>query len=27
LCDVKGLLANIVPFTVLFYGVHSSFYY
>jgi hypothetical protein len=25
--DVEGLLANIVPFTKLFYGVHSSFYY
>jgi len=24
LCDVGGLLANIVPFTRLFYGVHSS---
>jgi hypothetical protein len=27
LCDVEGLLVNIVPFTKLFYGVHSSFYY
>jgi hypothetical protein len=27
LCDVAGPLANIVPFTKLFYGVHSSFYY
>jgi hypothetical protein len=26
-CDVEGLLANIVPFTKLFYGVHSSFYF
>jgi hypothetical protein len=26
LCDVEGLLVNIVPFTRLFYGVHSSFY-
>jgi len=24
LCDVGGLLTNIVPFTMLFYGVHSS---
>jgi hypothetical protein len=27
LCDVEELLASIVPFTRLFYGVHSSFYY
>jgi len=27
LCDVEGLLVNIVPFTMLFYGAHSSFYY
>jgi hypothetical protein len=27
LCDVEGPLANIVPFSILFYGVHSSFYY
>jgi hypothetical protein len=27
LCDVEGLLANIIPFTKLFNGVHSSFYY
>jgi hypothetical protein len=27
LCDVNRPLENIVPFTKLFYGVHSSFYY
>jgi len=27
LCDVEGLLPNIIPFTMLFYGVHSSHYY
>jgi hypothetical protein len=27
LCDVKRPLANIVPFTRLFYGIHSSIYY
>jgi hypothetical protein len=27
LCDVEGLLANIFPFTMLFYDAHSSFYY
>jgi hypothetical protein len=27
LYDAKGLLTNIVLFTKLFYGVHSSFYY
>jgi hypothetical protein len=27
LCDVKGLLTSIVPFTRLFYGVHSFLYY
>ncbi len=27
LCDAKGPLANIIPFTNLFYGVHSFFYY
>jgi hypothetical protein len=27
LCDVKGPLANIVPFTKLFYGAHSYFYH
>jgi hypothetical protein len=27
LCDVGGLLANIVRFTKLFYGVHFSLYY
>ncbi len=27
LCDVKGPLANIVPFIMLFYGVHSFSYY
>jgi hypothetical protein len=27
LCDVEGPLANIIPFTKLFYGVHSSLYY
>jgi hypothetical protein len=27
LCDVEGLLSNIVLFTKLFYGVHSSLYY
>jgi hypothetical protein len=27
LCDVKGPLANIVPFTKLFYGVHYYLYY
>jgi hypothetical protein len=27
LCDVEGVLVNIVPFTMLFYGAHSSFYY
>jgi hypothetical protein len=26
-CDVGGLLASIIPFTKLFYDVHSSFYY
>jgi len=25
--DAKRFLANIVPFTKLFYGAHSSFYY
>jgi hypothetical protein len=25
--DVKGPLANIVPFTMLFYGAHSFLYY
>jgi hypothetical protein len=25
LCDVEGLLVNIVSFTRLFHGVHSSF--
>jgi len=25
LCDVEGPLANIVPFTMLFYGAHSFF--
>jgi hypothetical protein len=25
LCDAKGPLASIVPFTKLFYGVHFSF--
>jgi len=27
LCDVGGLLVSIVPFTILFYGAHYSFYY
>jgi tRNA U38,U39,U40 pseudouridine synthase TruA len=27
LCDVGGHLANIVPFTRLFYGVHSFLYF
>jgi len=27
LCDVKGPLANIVPFTMLFSGIHSPIYY
>jgi hypothetical protein len=27
LCDVEGPLASIIPFTKLFYGVHSSLYY
>ncbi len=27
LCDAKGPLVNISPFTKLFYGVHSSFYF
>jgi len=27
LCDAWGPLASIVPFTKLFYGAHSSFYY
>jgi hypothetical protein len=27
LCDVNGPLVNIVPFTRLFYGAHSSLYY
>jgi hypothetical protein len=27
LCDVEGPLVSIVPFTKLFYGVHSSLYY
>jgi len=27
LCDVKRPLVNIIPFTKLFYGVHSSFYH
>jgi hypothetical protein len=27
LCDVKGPLVSIVPFTKLFYGAHSSLYY
>jgi hypothetical protein len=27
LCDVEGLLPNIIPFTMLFYGAHSSLYY
>jgi len=27
LCDVEKLLANIVPFTKLFYGTHFSIYY
>jgi hypothetical protein len=27
LCDAEGLLVSIVPFTMLFYGVHSFFYY
>ncbi len=27
LCDVRGPLASIVPFTKLFYGIHSFFYY
>jgi len=27
LCDVEGPLANIVPFTKLFYGAHFSFYF
>jgi hypothetical protein len=27
MCDVVGPLVNIVPFTNLLHGVHSSFYY
>jgi hypothetical protein len=27
LCDVMGPLVSIIPFSRLFYGVHSSFYY
>jgi hypothetical protein len=27
LCDVGGSLANIIPFTMLFYGAHSFLYY
>jgi hypothetical protein len=27
LCDVKRPLVNIIPFTMLFYGTHSSLYY
>jgi hypothetical protein len=27
LCDVGGPLASIIPFTKLFYGIHSSLYY
>jgi hypothetical protein len=27
LCDVGGPLASIIPFTMFFYGVHSSLYY
>jgi hypothetical protein len=27
LCDAEGPLANIVPFTKLFYGTHFPFYY
>jgi hypothetical protein len=27
LCDAKGPLASIVPFTRLFYGAHFSLYY
>jgi hypothetical protein len=27
LCDVEGPLANIVPFTKLYYGVHFPIYY
>ncbi len=27
LCEVKDPLVSIVPFTRLFYGVHSSLYY
>jgi hypothetical protein len=27
LCDVDGPLADIVPFSILFYGAHSSLYY
>jgi hypothetical protein len=27
MCDARGPLANIVIFTILFYGIHSSFYY
>jgi hypothetical protein len=27
LCDVEGILANIVPFTRLFYGVHYFIYF
>jgi hypothetical protein len=27
LCDARGPLASIIVFTMLFYGVYSSFYY
>jgi hypothetical protein len=27
LCDAKGPLVSIIPFTKLFYGVHFSLYY
>jgi hypothetical protein len=27
LCGAKWLLANIIPFTKLFHGAHSFFYY
>jgi hypothetical protein len=27
LCDAKGFLANIIPFTKLFYGIHYFLYF